>query len=433
MGQETDNWEGEEHHRYIKEKIKEKPADKKKILKKVISIAAGGALFGCFAAAAWAGFLPVFQKQFGTENNPKENIEITVNDSRIEETSGSETKAKNPYSAEDQKQRRNLLDIYENFYSLILDISSEPRRALVTVKGMSDHEDLLDNSYLSRSCSEGLIFLETDQLLYILTYEDNLDAANKIQVVFSDSSKASGHLCGEDVQSGIAVITVKKAEVRQKTLAGIHVADLGSDFDRQQTKPVIAIGSPAGDRDAVMYGMITSSSELFLAADAEYNILATDIQGNSGGNGILLDYSGNVVGIIIKQDMEETNTVRALMISQLRPLIERLSNEQSSMYAGIHGITITETQSDSLQIPLGIYVDSVEEHSPAMTAGIQSGDIICAMDGDEITDMWEYYNRLQDKHAGDTARLIILRKRSDGKYAEIEFGITIEEKQEGRY
>lgn len=428
MGRETDNWEREEQHYYIKEKIKKKPVDKKRIFQKIISIAAGGLLFGCSAAAAWVGFLPVFQKQFGRDNVQKTNIEIAVNDSHTEETSRSDMQTESIYPTEVQKQRGNLLDIYENFYSLILDISSEPRRALVTVKGISDHEDLLDNSYLSRSSSEGLIFLETDQLLYILTYEDNLDAANKIQVVFSDSSKASGHLCGEDVQSGIAVITVKKAEIRQKTLAAISVADLGSDFDRQQTKPVIAIGSPAGDRDAVMYGMVTSSSEVLPAADAEYHILATDIQGSSEGSGILLDYSGNAVGIIIKQDMEESNTVRALMISQLRPLIERLSNEQYSMYAGIHGITITETQSDSLQIPLGIYVDSVEDHSPAMTAGIQSGDIICAMDGVEITDMWEYYERLQDKKAGGTAQLIVLRKGSDGKYAEIEFGITIEEK-----
>lgn len=430
MGQETDNWKSEEPHFYIKERIKEKNnIDKKSLFQRIISIAAGGGVFGCCAAASWAGFLPVFQKQFGTDKNLKANIEIEVNDSHAEDTFRSDTQSGNDaYPTQDQKQKENLLDIYENFYSLVLDISSEPRRALVTVKGMSDHEDLLDNSYLSRSSSEGLIFLETDQLLYILTYEDNLDAANKIQIVFSDSSKASGYLCGEDAQSGIAVITVKKAEVRQNTLAGISVADLGSDFDRKQTKPVIAIGSPAGDRDAVMYGMVTSSSEVLPAADAEYHILATDIQGSSGGNGILLDYSGNVVGIIIKQDMEETSTVRALMISQLRPLIERLANEQCSMYAGIHGITITETQSDSLQIPLGIYVDSVEDNSPAMTAGIQSGDIICAMDGHEITDMWEYYDRLQEKKAGDTAQLIVLRKGSDGKYAEIDFGITIEEK-----
>lgn len=428
MGQEIDNWKGEENHRYIKEKIKKNPSEKKKIVSRIVSICTEGFLFGCCAAAAWAGMLPIFQNQFGTDDKYKTNIEIVESQSQVKQVSETETKTEETALGKADNGKENLLDIYEDFYSMILDISSEQRRALVTVQGMSDNEDLLDNTFLNCTSSEGLIFLETDQLLYILTYEDNLDTMNNIQIIFADSSKASGKLCREDVQSGIAVVTVKKAEVRQKTLANINVADLSSTFDKQRTKPVIAIGSPAGDRDAVMYGMVTSSSETFPAADAEYNILATDMQGCNGGNGILLDYSGHVIGIIIKQNTEESNTVRALMISQLLPLIERLSNEEPSMYAGIHGITITDTQSDSLQIPLGIYVDSVEDHSPAMTAGIQSGDIICAMDGSEITDMWEYYNRLQEKKAGDTAELIILRKGADGKFAEIEFSITIEER-----
>ena len=48
--------------------------------------------------------------------------------------------------------------------------------------------------------------------------------------------------------------------------------------------------------------MITSVSEKLSVADTEYNVLATDVQGNEDGSGVLLDSDGNVAGMILKKN-----------------------------------------------------------------------------------------------------------------------------------
>ena len=80
------------------------------------------------------------------------------------------------------------------------------------------------------------------------------------------------------------------------------VSDLTDTKKLGQSDIVIAIGSPAGDSDAVVYGMITSVSEKLSVADTEYNVLATDVQGNEDGSGVLLDSDGNVAGMILKKN-----------------------------------------------------------------------------------------------------------------------------------
>lgn len=82
-----------------------------------------------------------------------------------------------------------------------------------------------------------------------------------------------------DADSGFAVATVRKNLLNDSTREGIVVSDLTDTKKLGQSDIVIAIGSPAGDSDAVVYGMITSVSEKLSVADTEYNVLATDVQG----------------------------------------------------------------------------------------------------------------------------------------------------------
>ena len=70
----------------------------------------------------------------------------------------------------------------------------------------------------------------------------------------------------------------------------------------------------------------------------------------------------------------DTGVVTALSISDLRKLIEQLSNNEDLIYLGVRGQDISSSLSQKTGIPTGIYVNSVEEDSPAMNAGIQNGD-----------------------------------------------------------
>ena len=61
--------------------------------------------------------------------------------------------------------------------------------------------------------------------------------------------------------------------------------------------------------------MITSVSEKLSVADTEYNVLATDVQGNEDGSGVLLDSDGNVAGMILKKNENDGDNIHAVSIS----------------------------------------------------------------------------------------------------------------------
>ena len=50
-------------------------------------------------------------------------------------------------------------------------------------------------------------------------------------------------------------------------------------------------------------------------------------------------------------------------------------------------MTVSSDISESKQVPSGMYVTQIQANSPAMAAGIQSGDVIQSVDGEEIA-LW---------------------------------------------
>ena len=249
-----------------------------------------------------------------------------------------------------------------------------------------------------------------------------------MQITFADGSTVSGELCKGDADTGLAVATVKKSQLNDSTREEIVVSDLTDIDSPKQSDMVIAIGSPAGDDDAVVYGMVTSISEKLMAADTEYEILATDMQGSEDGSGILLDTSGNVAGMILKESESDGANIHALSAEQILPLVERLANNEKVRYTGIYGTQINQAQCSQLKINHGLYVERTETDSPAMKAGIQCGDIISKIDGNEIESMQSYYTYLQRKKAGEKVTVTVLRKSSNGNYMEKDYKIAVTEK-----
>ena len=329
------------------------------------------------AAVTFASVFPVMADR---EENTQQKIELTGSD--VAETISEEqaTERESVASVSEQEEK-SLLAMRQEMYREVLKVSQKSRKSLVNVRGISKDEDLLNNSYLQQEDTEGLVFLETETQFYILTYEEELENLQELQVTFADGSTVQGEICRGDADSGFAVATVRKNLLNDSTREGIVVSDLTDTKKLGQSDIVIAIGSPAGDSDAVVYGMITSVSEKLSVADTEYNVLATDVQGNEDGSGVLLDSDGNVAGMILKKNENDGDNIHAVSISQILPLIEHLANKETIRYTGIYGTEITQAQCRKLGIDQGLYVERTQEESPAMKAGIQCGDIISKIDG----------------------------------------------------
>lgn len=410
-----------QEYQFIKETVKKQPKENGSLLRRLLMIAGCGVLFGGCAAVTFASVFPVMADR---EENTQQKIELTGSD--VAETISEEqaTERESVASVSEQEEK-SLLAMRQEMYREVLKVS---QKSLVNVRGISKDEDLLNNSYLQQEDTEGLVFLETETQFYILTYEEELENLQELQVTFADGSTVQGEICRGDADSGFAVATVRKNLLNDSTREGIVVSDLTDTKKLGQSDIVIAIGSPAGDSDAVVYGMITSVSEKLSVADTEYNVLATDVQGNEDGSGVLLDSDGNVAGMILKKNENDGDNIHAVSISQILPLVEHLANKETIRYTGIYGTEITQAQCRKLGIDQGLYVERTQEESPAMKAGIQCGDIISKIDGTPTESMQSYYTYLQTKKQGENLTITVLRKNSDGEYAEKDYKVTVGER-----
>ena len=304
-----------QEYQFIKETVKKQPKENGSLLRRLLMIVGCGVLFGGCAAVTFASVFPVMADR---EENTQQKIELTGSD--VAETISEEqvTERESVASVSEQEEK-SLLAMRQEMYREVLKVSQKSRKSLVNVRGISKDEDLLNNSYFQQEDTEGLVFLETETQFYILTYEEELENLQELQVTFADGSTVQGEICRGDADSGFAVATVRKNLLNDSTREGIVVSDLTDTKKLGQSDIVIAIGSPAGDSDAVVYGMITSVSEKLSVADTEYNVLATDVQGNEDGSGVLLDSDGNVAGIGTHEELlENCEVYQEIYYSQFR-------------------------------------------------------------------------------------------------------------------
>lgn len=409
-----------ENYSFIKETIKEQPTDRKRLAGKFLTAAVCGVIFGACAAGTMALIVPKALERFGTAPDQKAVVTLTPSVKAEQVT---------PTPEATEQEKASASTAWQNDLSDgMSQIAEEPRRALVRISAAGEDSDLLDDSFLEYGDEEGFVFLKNSEAFYILTVSDQMQEADKFTVTFSDGTVTDGILCKKDLRTGFFVIKVPFTSVDEETQEKIPAAPLVAADDMKQTESVIAIGSPSGDYDSLMGGTITSVTGTLKVADEEYGMLTTDMVGSEEGGGILLNSSGEVAGIIWNQEEDRTNVIRAVETAQLRPLLESMANGEDICYIGIMGATISSYQSENLDVPRGVYVDAVDEDSPAMTAGIQNGDILHALDGQEVQSMEEYASVLQGLNKGTRTTVNVYRKNPFGEYEDVQLKVTIKEK-----
>lgn len=432
MVKRNDKKPSSENYPFIKETIKERPSDKKALIRKFLTVAVCGVIFGGCAAGTISVLLPEVAESLGESSGKHTNITLAPSVTAMPE-SVKESEETAGTLDEDQKEKNteNKVGIESStvtWAEQIRDVAETPRKALVRISALGNYSDLLDDSFLKYGEEEGFVFLKNAEAFYIMTYSDKMDDAGNFQVTFSNGDMADAELCKKDVRTGFYVFRVPFTDVKSSTKSDIPAADLVAEDDMEQMDSVIAVGSPTGDYDSLVSGSITSTTGSMEIADEEYGMLTTDMVGGEEGGGLLLNMSGEVVGIICNQDNESSSVIRAVEAAQLRPLLEGMANGEDICYIGIQGGTISKYQSENLNIPRGVYVNAVEEDSPAMAAGVQNADIVHTLNGEEITSMSEYTAVLQKLVKGSRVKIEVYRKNPYGTYVNVELKVVIKEK-----
>jgi serine protease Do len=153
--------------------------------------------------------------------------------------------------------------------------------------------------------------------------------------------------------------------------------------------------------------------------------------GSTQGSGALINLDGEVIGIIRSDDSTENglHTISALSVSELKPVIEALINGEDLASLGVHITTVTDDIAEKYELPTGVYVKSVELDSAAFEAGIQTGDVITAVNGIEMKSVDDFENWIGSALAGSTA-YITLKRYGSGSYKEVSCSAVLSGKQD---
>ena len=404
---------------FMQEKIKEKPVYANPLVKKALRCILGGALFGGTALLIWALALPRINNRM--EKNEIQEIQIP------EEMVDSETDDKDEDESPVYITETVSMELkdYEKLYQQLMQIGNQVSKSLVDISAVKTDTDWFDEALTSHKSVAGLIIGDNGMELLILTEHEKVKDGD-LKVRFYDHTEAAGTLKKYDSNTGLAVISVNLSDVDSSTREVISYAELGSSKSLRSGQPVIVVGNPTGSNGSLLFGNLTSVTQTAELYDSSYNILTTDILKSSNGSGIVADWSGKIIGLLQeKTEVEgQDNTIQAYGISDVKDLIEHLSNNQDIVYMGIVGADVTTSISEQENIPIGVYVSEVSLDSPAITAGIQPGDIITEINGQAIVNLKDIVATLLKCSSGQTVDVRYKRADASG-YQDLQASVTL--------
>jgi len=437
--------ESKEQNDFMIERIKARPVNKKKLIRRTIITAAMAVIFGLIACVTFLVLEPVISNWLYPEEDPQvvefpEDREEMSPEEMLAENIPTESPKPEEQEGEvilEEEQIQEILsevslnlENYKQLYDALTEYMLGLNRYMVTITAVTSNVDWFNNVQESSNQTSGVIVAENGREVLILADYTDISAAERLVLTFFDGYQVESRLKMKDDATSLAVLSVELADLSPEMLEnGIPIAELGSSVGRRLTgTPVVAVGSPMGSSNSVGYGIITSSGTQFSVPDRNYKLLLTDINGSQNGSGVLFNMQNQIVGIITngKTGTDMKNMIYAYGITELKKTIEKMSNGSRMAYMGITGVDVTSDANRTLGVPFGAYVKELEMDSPAMLAGIQQGDVITEVNDEPIISFNEYTNFLMQKTPGETVNLTVMRQ-SQEEYKEMNFSIELGE------
>ncbi len=410
---------------FVKERIKARPVNRAKLVRKMIGTVLSAVVFGFVFCLCFIFLEPKIDKLLYKDDTV---LYVEFPEDAVEE----EMLPENMLTEEQQEQGEVLpevLDIsdYQELQNSLAELADKVRRSVVSVTGISTENNWFENSYENKSFSSGVIVGDNGQEYLILVKATTIEKAESIVVIFYNEKQAAGTLIQVDGQSGYGVVAVNKDNLSEVDKENITVAILGSsNLSPILGSSVIALGNPMGTGDGICYGNVTSVGKALNLVDSNYKLMTTDIYGSTQASGVLVNMNGHIIAIIDNSynSLDLKNIVSGIGISEMKPLIENLSNDLPIPYMGVKGVSVTTSVNSSYGVPLGAYVTSVSMDSPAMLGGIQSGDVITEFDGQEIHTFADLTKAILKCEKDKKVKVKLERETFDG-YSDMTIRVTL--------
>ncbi|MBQ9767453.1 MAG: trypsin-like peptidase domain-containing protein [Lachnospiraceae bacterium] len=276
----------------------------------------------------------------------------------------------------------------------------------------------------------GIIIAQAEEL-FVVTNHHVVDGATAIEISFADGSTAPAEVKGSNAEEDIAVLAVQFSDLTEETMKNIKVATIGESDRLTGGEMVIAIGNAAGSGQSLTVGYVSAVNREVEIEGVTMNLIQTDAAinpGNSGG--ALLNAKGELIGInnakLVASDVEGIGY--AIPISEVVSIINQMLNREEIDYEdsavlGIVGQDVTESFSEALNMPVGIYIAEIEKDSAAEKAGLPLYGVITDVNGITVKTE-EQLREVLSYTRGGTEGTITVKVRERGEYVAKEYTVV---------
>ncbi len=304
------------------------------------------------------------------------------------------------------------IDDYISMNNDIKEVASSVSKSILNIRSKITTDVVwFDKPVVKTVNTTGVIVFNNDEELLVLVSLDKVKGSDNIKVIFTDSITVDATLQDYETDLNLAIIAVPIKDIPLTFMNGLDQAKLGESYSIVVGSPIIALGSPNGHAGSMEIGMITSKGSCACLTDNEMDLFNTDIIDNKNSDGVIVDFKGQVIGIITQElkekDYENLSTV--IGISKLKPIITAMGNKAPRIYCGIKADDLTSDTKVQYGVGNGIYVKDVVADSPAFKAGMQNGDIILEVNGSSILGVTNFYQKISSYKPGEKVKVEVLR------------------------
>ncbi len=240
---------------------------------------------------------------------------------------------------------------------------------------------------------------------------DGQGKVEQITVTLTDGTEYPATLVGNDAASDLAVLKIERPKA-------FPFVEFGDSRKSRVGDWVIAIGQPFGLGGTVTAGIISAVYRNTGSGGAYDRYIQTDTsinRGNSGGP--LFDMQGRVIGInnaIFSPSGGSVGIGFSIPAEVAEPIVQKLIKGEKIErgYLGVRIRPVDEDIAASLGIPSnrGEFIQAVEPGEPADKAGLQAGDVVLKVNGQDVTPDQTLSYIVANVAPGTRVTLDVLRK-----------------------
>lgn len=256
------------------------------------------------------------------------------------------------------------------------------------------------------------IIISTDG--YIVSNAHVVDKAkNGIKAVLNDGSEYAAVVIGSDPSTDIAVIKIPATDLKPATFGNSDQVKVGEE--------VVCIGTPAGYRNSVSKGVISGTDRRIIPDSSSSSVSCLQVDaainpGNSGG--AIFNMWGQVIGITSSKlsSIDYEGIGFAITTNEAKNIIEQLmefGNVQGKARMGITFIPISRSTAELTGAAAGLLVQSISPDCDVANTGLEPGDLITAINGEDVNEIPDVPAYVQTMTPGDEVTIHVIRKADD--------------------